>query len=80
MTGASGQGTWVKENVASVLESEFSSSLLGNPANRETIRATQEERKLERSQKSQKDFVWRNDGAVEKRARAGWESVRKGTG
>jgi len=38
------------------------------------LRATREERE---SEISQKDFGWRYAGAVERRVRADWESVRK---
>jgi len=41
------------------------------------LRATREERESERSEISQKVTFWRNAGAVERRARADWESVRK---
>jgi len=41
------------------------------------LRATREKRASERSQISQKDFGWRNAGAVERRVKAEWESVRK---
>jgi len=40
------------------------------------VKETQEERESKRSQTSQKDFGWRNAGAVEK-VRADWESERK---
>jgi len=36
-----------------------------------------EERESEKSQISQKDFGWRNAGAVERRARADWESIKQ---
>jgi len=42
-------------------------------------RATRKERESERFQISQKDFGWRNAGAVERRARADLESVRNDT-
>jgi len=50
------------------------SSVTGNQLE---LRATREERESERFQISQKYFGWRNAGAVERKARADWESVRK---
>jgi len=47
------------------------------PGTQWKLRATREERELERSQISQKDFGWRNPGAVDRRVRADWELVRK---
>jgi len=41
------------------------------------LRVKREERETDRAQISQKDFGWRNAGAVERRARADWKSVRK---
>jgi len=83
MVGANGQGTWVKGSVAPVLASESASSFSGNPAWPRIhwkLRATWEERELERSQISQKDFGWRNAGAVQRRARVDLESIRKRCG
>jgi len=82
VVGASGQGTWVKGNVAPVLASESAHSFPGSPAwpgagTYWKFRATREERESERYQISQKDFGWRNAGSVERRVRADWESVRK---
>jgi len=80
MIGISGLRTWIKGSVAPVLASESASSLLWSPAWPGThwkLRATWEERESERSQIFQKDFGWRNAEAVERRASADWESVRK---
>jgi len=41
------------------------------------LRAIRKEREAERSQISQKDFGWRNAGAVKRRVMADWESVKK---
>jgi len=41
------------------------------------LRATRDERESKRTQISQKDFSWRNLGAVERKASAKWESVGK---
>jgi len=43
------------------------------------LRATREERESEKSQISQNDFGLRNAGAMERRAKADWDSVRKRT-
>jgi len=64
--------TWLKPlvtplSVATALASESSSSLPRNsawPGTDWKLRAKWEERELERSQISQKDFGWRNAGAV----------------
>jgi len=80
MNGPSSMGTWAKGSDAPVLASESASSLPGNPAWLWThwkLRATWDERESERSRISQKDLGWRNAGALERRARADWESVRK---
>jgi len=39
--------------------------------------ATREEKESERSQISQKDFGWRNAGAVKRKTRGDWESAEK---
>jgi len=43
------------------------------------LRATREERESDRSQDPNisVDFSWRNAGAVKRRVRADWESIRK---
>jgi len=70
---ASGQETWVAGSVAPVLASESAHSFSGSPAlpgSHWQLRATREERESERSQISQKDFGWKNAGAVERMVRA----------
>jgi len=67
-------------SIVPVWASESDSSLSGSPVWLEThckLSASWEERESEKVQLSQKDLVWRNAGAVDRRARADWKSVRK---
>jgi len=55
----------------------FGDSASSLPGTHMKLRVTRKERESERSQTFQKDFGWKNTGAVERRASANWESVRK---
>jgi len=74
MVGASEQETWKRDLLLrfwrASLPVHFREVQHDRDPTGSLARATQEERESERSQISQKDFGWRNAGAVERRARA----------